>query len=178
VKGSVILTGMPGSGKSTIGKLLAFDLNVPFYDLDKIIEREEKKIVPDIFTQKGEDYFRKIENSVLLDFFEKNKNQKYVLALGGGTVCFYDCINEIKKNGTLVFLNASLDQLYQRLQFNHGSRPVLTPSYDPSFAKHLEELFEKRKRYYLQAHITVPSYDDKIHLLEEIRSRLDRQVTK
>ena len=84
----IILIGYMASGKTTIGRLISESLEMPFYDLDTIIEQELKATINEIFEQKGELFFRKKEREVLESFIKKTDN--YVLALGGGTPCYYD----------------------------------------------------------------------------------------
>jgi shikimate kinase len=83
----IYLLGMMGVGKSTLGKQLARQLHYSFIDLDKSIEKEEGKSIPDIFAQLGEGYFRKVERQMLLKTAERNH---IVVAVGGGTPCFYE----------------------------------------------------------------------------------------
>jgi shikimate kinase len=161
LKKPVFITGMPGSGKTTIGKLVAYDLSVPFYDLDKLIELSEKKSIPSIFKDQGEEYFRKVENTTLLDFLKKHESEVYVLSLGGGTICFYDCIKTIKQYGVLVYLETQIEQLYMRLKYDTNARAILPPTFDPSFMSHLESLLEKRKPFYSKANFTIQTNTDK-----------------
>ena len=82
MKKNVILTGMMGVGKSTIGKKLARKLKLKFIDIDRLIEKKEKSSISEIFSQNGESYFRKIEKNITL---EELKKDNCVIALGGGT---------------------------------------------------------------------------------------------
>ena len=82
----IVLIGYMASGKSTIGKILAKELNLSFIDLDHYISDREQMSIPEIFNQKGEIYFRKIETKCLLEVLEKE--QEFILSLGGGTPCY------------------------------------------------------------------------------------------
>ena len=84
----VVLLGYMGSGKSSVGALLASKLEISFFDLDAIIEEEEQLSVNEIFAKKGEIYFRKKEHSVLHSLLEKKES--FVLSLGGGTPCYFN----------------------------------------------------------------------------------------
>ena len=79
---NIVLLGMMGAGKSTIGRLLSNKINLDFFDIDKIIEKEENSKITDIFKNNGEDYFRKIEEEVCLKILKLNKK---IIALGGGS---------------------------------------------------------------------------------------------
>ncbi len=160
MKKPVFITGMPGSGKTTIGKLLAYDLSVAFYDLDKLIEQHEKKTIPTIFSEKGEDHFRQIENNVLLDFMTNHAGEIYVMSLGGGTVCFFDSINKLKQAGIIIYIETSVEQLIKQLG-NDTNRPLLRPNNEQELRLTLEALLEKRKPYYSKANFVVESNSDK-----------------
>ena len=96
----IILVGYMASGKSTIGKLISEALQIPFYDLDDLIETNLHLKINTIFEQKGELFFRKKEREILIDFL--NTTENYILALGGGTPCYYDsfelCYNLYRYN--------------------------------------------------------------------------------
>ena len=106
---NLILIGYMASGKSTIGNYLAKVLNYSFIDLDNYIEKKENLSVKEIFSQKGEIYFRKLENTALKEIV--NNNENYVLSLGGGTPCFYDTMEWLKSktNTKTIYLNVNLD---------------------------------------------------------------------
>lgn len=106
----VFLTGFMGCGKSFWGQQLAKERHIPFYDLDSYIEENEMCSINEIFATKGEDEFRKLENNYLSDLI--HKKEKYVLATGGGTPCFYNNMKLINENGSTCYLNASEDLLY------------------------------------------------------------------
>ena len=92
----IILLGYMGSGKTTIGIQLARKLYLNFTDLDEFIEEKEQKSIKEIFKQKGEIYFRKIEHKYLKQFI--NENESYVLSLGGGTPCYAGNLDLILKD--------------------------------------------------------------------------------
>ena len=105
MKKNLVLTGMMGVGKSTIGKRLAKKLGLKFIDLDKIIEKREGTTIKDIFNTKGEDYFRKIEKRTALQEFKKSNN---VIALGGGAFMNKDIRKEVEISGVSFWLDLSL----------------------------------------------------------------------
>lgn len=147
----IFLVGMPGSGKSTLGKLLAEKLRTPFFDLDEVIEQEEGAPVRQIFKGKGEAYFREKERDYLKSI--TNAHPAFVLATGGGAPCFFDNMQYMKEQGKVVFLNIPIEVLALRLQ-NEGlaRRPLLK---DFSSRKQLETYLgttlEKRISFYGQA---------------------------
>lgn len=118
----IYLIGMPGSGKTTLGKQLADTLSLPFVDLDKVIEDHEQKDVKDIFREQGEDHFRLIESQLLREW--AGSQNSFVMATGGGAPCFYQGIDVINQTGLSIFLDVRLDVLLIRLH-SKTDRPLL-----------------------------------------------------
>ncbi len=168
----IILVGYMASGKSTIGKLISESLNVSFYDLDHLIETDLKLKVNEIFEQKGELFFRKKEREVLMDFL--NTTDNYVLALGGGTPCYYDNF-ELYQSESIhsVYLKASVTTLLERLKSQIATRPLVArlnkEELQDFVAKHLFE----RNYFYHQVE-NVISIDNKkeSEIVSEIVSKL------
>lgn len=116
------LIGMPGCGKTTLGKICAESLKVHFIDLDYEIIKKEKMSISEIFLKKGEEYFRKIEK----DFLENTlKFNNAIISTGGGIVKNYENILTMKKLGKIIYLNCSLNILEQRVSKNPNKRPLL-----------------------------------------------------
>ena len=116
----IYLVGSMGSGKSSIGKLLAKRLDIPHYDLDKTIESNEKMSISKIFDIHDENYFRKLEAAALNQYSKKNK---FVISTGGG--CILDENNQkILKSGLVIYLKINLDAQYKRI-INRSHRPLL-----------------------------------------------------
>ena len=134
---------MPGSGKSTLGKALAKKTNYNFLDLDEQIVSIEKQSINDIFSLKGESYFRKIEQEILHSTQDLDKT---IIACGGGTPCFYDNIDWINENGESVYLKVEIEELMDRLE-SDDSRPLLNSSKLQTIAK----LLGTRKSFYEKA---------------------------
>lgn len=121
----IFLIGLPGSGKSTLGKHVASSLSLPFVDLDTIIEKVEKRTVAEIFKESGEDYFRKIESELLIKWIQSDTD--YIMATGGGTPCFYTNMQEMNKAGATIFLDVSPMEIAHRI---HSSRNQNRPLFD------------------------------------------------
>jgi len=121
----IILIGYMASGKSLIGSELAKILGFEFLDLDKFIEEKEGKTIQKIFLEKGEIFFRKIENSYLKEILSLKGNM--ILSLGGGTPCFSNNLKLILENEdvTSFFLNVPLNELSKRLMADEANRPLV-----------------------------------------------------
>ncbi len=148
---SLIICGMMGSGKTTTGKILADELNLPFYDLDQLIEHETGIPIPDIFLNHGEDEFRRIEKELLM---ARSQNMNGVLALGGGALQHQHILDHLKLAGWLIYLKAPAEVLYQRLKKSEG-RPMLAGQYNEELFHRIDKLLKIREPLYNQAHITI-----------------------
>ena len=141
MKKNLVLTGMMGVGKSTIGKRLAKKLKLKFYDIDKIIEKKEKKTITEIFETKGQDYFRKIEKKISLDILKKNNS---VIALGGGAF-INPMIRKESENFSISFwLDLKLESLLIRLK-NVKKRPLLNQK---NLKETINKIYSERKKIY------------------------------
>ena len=138
-----IIVGMPGCGKSTTAKYLCSQTSLTFYDLDKEIENNEGKKIKEIFRDKGENYFRKVESIVLKKIIKEKEN--FILATGGGTPCFNDNMKIINKYGISIFLNTSIDVLEERISRNK-KRPLFNNSIN--LKTDLINLLEKRNSFF------------------------------
>ena len=134
------LIGMMGSGKSTVGKLLAKKLETPFLDLDHYIEVKNNKSINDIFKEKGENYFRQLETNALSEI----KGSEIVVACGGGIILNHENRKKISSNGKVVFLKESISSLIKRLLSNKD-RPLLN---DKNIENELIKIWNERKNYY------------------------------
>lgn len=144
----VVLVGLMGCGKSSIGLRLAKQLAIPFTDLDKVIENETGLSCTDIFAKYGEAHFRKLE----YQFMEKLLNMKpHIIASGGGTYTIYDTRYLIHKKSTSIWIRADFDILLERVS-RKNNRPLLE---NGNKAQILKELMEKRYPIYSNADIIV-----------------------
>ena len=153
---------MMGVGKSTIGKLLAKRLKAKFIDVDKVIEKNEKKSIKSIFEERGEKYFRKLERKITLKFL---KNKKAVIALGGGAFINKDIREVVLKSGKSVWLKVGLNKLIKRYK-NNNRRPLLNKkkSYED-----VEKIYLTRKKIYSLADFKVNCDNmDKTQIVQKI----------
>ncbi len=146
---NVYLIGMMGSGKTTLGKLLANQLNYKFADTDALVEADTKQTVAQIFADVGEVGFRQIEHKILA---EVATNNHFVIATGGGIVLNSANWTHLK-NGITIWLDLAPDQLYQRLRSSHQVRPLLAT---PDPLSTLRDIYSQRHRLYAQANLRVP----------------------
>lgn len=160
----IFLIGLPGSGKTTIGRALAERLAIPFVDLDAEVENKEGCSVAQIFEKKGEPYFRQAEASVLREI--STRYDSFVMATGGGTPCFYDGIEFMNSMGITVFLNVPVDTLSHRLNKDGVTQRPLLQSAD-NIHETLQQLKHTRLKFYEQAthHVTDPDANKLIQLL-------------
>jgi shikimate kinase len=144
----LFICGMPGSGKSTLGKRLANKLLYDFCDLDKCIEKYSGQSTASLIQAFGEDHFRKIEADVLRNFSFQNP---CVVSCGGGTPCFHDNLNWMKKQGTLMFLDVPLVSLIQRILQADGlkKRPLLGENPEEAQNK-LSQIWLEREPFFNQ----------------------------
>ncbi|MBP7088711.1 MAG: shikimate kinase [Candidatus Omnitrophica bacterium] len=145
---NIYLVGFMGVGKSLVGKALANYLKQEFLDMDEIIEKREGLKIVDIFSQKGESYFRKAEKELLKEISLK---QNLVVSCGGGLICSVENLKILKNTGLVFNLKASAKVIYQRIK-NERHRPLLKVE-DP--LKQIESLLKKREPFYLQAHYAI-----------------------
>ena len=151
----IVLLGYMASGKSSIGKRLSKRLSMNFLDLDDYIIEQEGMSISHIFKEKGEVYFRKIENKYLNEII--SKKEKFILALGGGTPCYANNMDVINNDDKVlsIYLQGNTSTMIERLVRKKSKRPLVASLSDdkiPEFvAKHLFE----RRPFYEQAKLTV-----------------------
>ena len=150
----IFLIGMPGSGKSTLGKALADLLGLEFVDLDHEIEKSCASTIGEIFDVKGEGVFREIEQEQLIKSMQERTT--FLMATGGGTPCFFDNMEMMNSTGLVVFLNLPVEVLADRLS-NKGleHRPLLKTIEEDSLVDELRSKHKSRLPFYNQAHLTI-----------------------
>ena len=159
----VFMIGMPGAGKTTLGAALAQELGFSFLDLDDQIEQAEQRSIAEIFTSKGEAYFRQAEARELRRL---QGLQHTVVATGGGTPCFLQNISWMNERGLTVFLDVPLELLALRLE-KQTNRPLFTGRAQTLRHK-LHETLSARKRYYEQAAVKVAAENLNIKELAQL----------
>ncbi len=148
LKKPLVLLGMMGSGKSHAGAILSSQLDLPHYDSDKLIEKQEGRTISDIFAQSGEAVFRALEHATIVDLLDRGP---CVLSTGGGCVTVPQTLSAIHDKGISVWLKADVETLYERLK-KSKSRPLLDCE-DPK--ERLNNLLAEREGLYARADITV-----------------------
>ena len=168
---NIYLIGMPGSGKTTLGKQLATLLNYSFVDMDEEIEQSERRSINEIFAEDGEDEFRDIEQDIL---HEVSTGKNLIISTGGGTPCFFDNMKFINRSGASIFIDVSLEELFQRTlrsDLNPEHRPMMLGKNEQQRKSELESKRDSRLSFYSQAQITVTG--DNI-LLEDLIKKLNK----
>jgi len=148
----IYLAGFMGSGKSTIGPIVANSLGWNFADLDKVIEKKLNKKIGDIFAEKGETDFRKLEREILKEI---SLPENMIISLGGGTIVNQKIIDFMKSKGKIIFLEASPESFYKRLRFKND-RPILKNENDETLSQEelknrINNLLNYRSKFYNQA---------------------------
>src|SRR6187402_2765596 len=167
----IFLIGFMGSGKTHWGKLLSGKLQLPFRDLDSVIVEREEMSVSEIFSKQGEEYFRYLEKDVLEELVKTE--DAFILSCGGGTPCFFNNIEFMKKSGKVIWLNTSIDVLKDRLLKERMSRPLIREIGDDELKRYIIRKLSERKMYYEQADVMVN--EETVTLEELIRFLLQEQ---
>ena len=141
-----------GAGKTTVGKALAKELGMDFYDLDWYIESRMRKTVSQIFEERGEEGFRQVERNMLHEVAEF---ENVVLSCGGGTPCFFDNIDYLNQQGPVVYLKAQPDVLYKHLHMGKTERPLLKGKSPEELIAFICEQLAWREPYYMKAQYTL-----------------------
>lgn len=167
----IYLIGYMGAGKTTLGKKLAKVVDANFIDLDKFIECKYHKTVPDIFEEHGEEGFRLIEQSALL---EVSEIENVIISTGGGAPCFFDNMKVMNDSGLTIYIKATPEELASRLRASKTVRPIVASKADdeliPFIAKHLTE----REEFYNQAKVSF--HTEHLVSKEDIDITVDRMA--
>jgi shikimate kinase len=162
----IYIIGFMGSGKTTIGRELALKLNWSFTDLDKKIEEYAGKSIPEIFSQKGEGFFREIETKVL----ESQRTVvDTVISTGGGTPCHGDNMKFMLDTGLTIYLKLSPAELETRLSDSRGERPLIMNLDKGDLKIFIERKLADREKWYDRSEIIIgginPDIDQIVHLV-------------
>ena len=164
-----------GAGKTTVGKTLAQELNLPFYDLDWYIESRMRKTVKEIFDERGEEGFRLIEHNLLHEVAEF---EDVIISCGGGAPCFYDNIDYMNQKGDTVYLKATPEVLYGHLKMGKSVRPLLQNKTSEEVEEFIKEQLQVREPFYSKAKYTLDvnlmdDYDKIRIFVTKLRELLD-----
>lgn len=171
---SIVLIGYMCVGKTTIGRALAKELGMQFYDLDWYIEERFHKKVPQIFIEEGEEAFREKERNML---HEVASFENIVLACGGGTPIHFDNMDFLNKVATTVYLEASSSTILRHLKISHGNRPLLAQKTGKELEDFVVSQLAEREPYYKQAqHIFHIKGLDTLNMVEEVTENLKKSL--
>ena len=167
----IFIIGYMGAGKTTVGKALAKELNIEFYDLDWYIEARMRKTVKQIFDEVGEEGFRQIEHNMLHEVAEF---ENVIISCGGGTPCFFDNMEYMNQQGETVYLKATPEVLYGHLKMGKSVRPLLLNKTPEEVKIFIQEQLKQREVFYGKAKQTLD-----VNLMdnyEKIKISVDRMV--
>lgn len=148
----IFLIGFMGSGKSTLGSKLAHRIGHEFIDMDRLIEETADMSIPEIFSEHGEEVFRKWESDILNELCNR---EKLVVATGGGAPCHSNLMRLMNEHGTTIYLRLSPDELKSRLIRSRTERPLIKNKSEEELILFIENLLEQREQYYNQANYIV-----------------------
>lgn len=151
---NIFLIGFMGCGKSTVSDYLSREYHMEKVEMDEQIEKEEGKTIPEIFAEKGEEYFRERETALLSGFQERENT---VVSCGGGTAMRECNVQEMKKHGKIVLLSAAPETVYERVRYT-GNRPLLEGNMN---VEYIRTLMEKRNPQYRKAADLIITTDHK-----------------
>ena len=167
-----------GSGKSTVGPILANTIGYQFIDLDTLIEEKVGMRIGEIFEKEGEQKFREIERESLRKLLD---TELTVISLGGGSVTNAETLELVKKSGLMIYLKSDPPHIFQRLR-TKGDRPMLRDEKGnlldgAELMKKIETLLNARKHFYEQADVIISTDDKKIgHTIDELAKKLTNHL--
>ncbi len=154
----LILIGFMGAGKSTLGRRIHQRYGTPLIDLDGWIERHEGKGIPQIFEEKGEKGFRKLEREAL-EILSDQLGEHWVLSCGGGTPVYRDNMEQLSKMGTTIYLKSPPEELLLRLKPQRKTRPLLKDIPEENLEDFIGQMLKERAPIYEKAHVILHSYE-------------------
>lgn len=137
-----------GAGKTTVGKALAKELHLQFYDLDWYIEGRMRRTVPQLFAERGEEGFRQMEHNMLHEVAEF---ENVVLSCGGGTPCFFDNMDYLNSQGDVIYLKADSKVLHKHLLMGKTERPLLKNKTPDELLSFIANQLKEREPFYSKA---------------------------
>ena len=161
---NIYLTGFMGCGKSSIGKELSSALNMAVSDTDALIQESTGMNIPEIFNQKGEAGFRKIESEIL-----RSLPDKRLVVTGGGLACSEENWNYMKQNGYIVYIKVAASVLFERLRTdeNRQKRPLICKLNDKELNDYIRQMLEQREYFYRRADYVFQSPEQNLNILIE-----------
>lgn len=160
----IYLIGYMGSGKTTIGKMVAKEAGLDFLDTDKAIEDKFGLSIADIFSEYGEQSFRKAEDELLMQISQMDN---VVIACGGGMSCRRQNIDLIKKSGVSIYLKYEAASLAERLKSESNVRPLLTGKQADELQEFIKHHLESRESFYCQADVNINAEGKSVSVLSD-----------
>src|SRR5690606_14036728 len=168
----LFLIGYMGSGKTTLGDPLAKKLQIPFIDLDTLLEKREGKSIPQLFEEVGEAGFREKER----DLLQKGVfPDQFVMATGGGAPCFFDNMDWMHRQGITMYLRARAEEIARRLENERSQRPLLRDIEKQDLVGVIRERIAGREKFYLQAKLVMEHDNLTVDLLLEALQKYTRK---
>lgn len=163
-------------GKTTFGKALARGLGREFIDLDFYIEQRFRRSITEIFREKGEDSFRDMESAMLR---EAGEFENVVIACGGGTPCFNGNMDYMLSAGRVVFLEASVERILERLSANSARRPLMAGKSGEEMRRAVEAGLAARLPFYTRAHIRYSgeNLEDRLQISQAVEKFIASHLT-
>jgi Shikimate kinase len=146
----IFIVGYMGSGKTTVGKGLAKSLSLSFVDVDSYIQNKYRKTISELFAEKGEDAFRKMERQAIR---EVAAFEDVVISTGGGAPCFFDNMEVMNSAGTTIYIEAEPEELAERLLASKTVRPLIAGKTKEELIPFITKHLAQRERYYNRSHI-------------------------
>ena len=174
MKKKIVLIGMMGSGKSTIGKMLSKILNLDFVDTDILIEKKCGLTIKQIFKEYNENYFRNVEEKLILNIL-LNKKRPCVIALGGGAFLKKNLQKIILKKTISIWLDSSVNLIYKRCN-KSKKRPLLLTENNKKLKDVIKDLLKKRRKAYVKAEFTVKNNDKPIKVCKKILFKIKKII--
>lgn len=165
---NIVLVGFMGTGKSAVGKKLSEQLGMKFVEMDDYIEKREGMIINDIFSNKGEPYFRDVETAVAREIGEK---ESLIISAGGGCVLRKENVEALGENGILICLNATEDEIFSRVK-DRMHRPLLHGN-NPK--QKIRELLQRRKPYYDKIEVQINTTGKTI---DQVANEVEKVINK
>ena len=164
MKNKVVIIGMPGSGKTTIGKILGKELSLKFYDMDEYIQKTTSKSIIELF-ENGEEYFRDIESNVCRELSQK---ENVLISTGGGVIKRKENIDAFKENALIIFLDRPVEKILEDVDVS--KRPLLKDGKEKIINLY-KERYELYKNY---ADEIVVNDKDMRHVIESLKNKISK----